>query len=356
MARFARYSFFIACILWLLVACRIQNELATTAPDVKTVMTSAAGTAYAHFTETVIASLPVSYATSTSLPIQQVPEAMAALLLSECEQSSEINANNYFYWQSLPKQYGMWGCKFPIFSPDEKYLAYVVLGPHESGKDVYFVDSVRVLEIATQKSSEVHVAHKLDYIVTLEWGPTGELIIGESVWEGPQVIFIYDLSQGVVLSKMRTNQDGILHWNITRTAFYVSRIYDGYGADACVGELGGYYFLYGERFPDLYDVFNIEKTENDPFDISYGKKDNLFIEPFGWSQDGKRLWLMITILEWDAKNNRYLVGPRQVGTLEFSAQGVHYTQLASNPYLDYSLDGLPEPAIISKVYEPHFCP
>jgi hypothetical protein len=167
---------------------------------------------------------------------------------------------------------------------------------------------------------------------------------------------IYDPVANSMVSTMRLDTNSNLEWNTTHTVLYAEHSFI-YGAGNCINELRGYDFEHHHRFPDFYEIYHIEKKENDPFGIPNGKIDDLFIDPFAWSQDGKRLWLTISFLKWQGDPAyRYEVGPRQAGVLEFSATGIVFTPLATDPHFDYSFEGLAEPKIISQVYQPRFCP
>jgi len=271
----------------------------------------------------------------------------SAFLPAKCSQP-DINA---------PQEYGGKGCKLITPSPDEKYIAFVAITRQGNGGGVYFIDSVKVLDInQSRKEKEIYVAYKMDVITKLEWTLTGQLIFWERIWEGPWVVFIYDPVKDSILSETRAGEDALLQWNPQHTAFYTTHTGE-YGAGRCVGELGGYDFQSNKPLPDLYKVFNMEEQKDDPFGIPYGKSDNLYIEPFGWSQDGKKLWLTVTPLYWKGDQAyEYEVGPRQAGALEFSTIGVTYTPLASNPSLNYSFESLPNPIIEFTAYQPRLCP
>lgn len=276
---------------------------------------------------------------------------IATLLPAECAQLG-VNVYADFLWQYDGK-----GCKLPLLSPDGKYLAYVTLTQQNNESEGYFVDTVRVLAVGKNgQEKDVYIVPRLGYIEMLEWSPLGQLIIWESIWEGPWVIFVYDLTTDEILAQMRADRDTTLQWNQQQTAFYVSRS-GGYGADNCVKELAGYDFESRSRFPDFYEVFNIKKRDDDPFGIPYGLEDNLYIEPFGWSPDGKYLWLTVTPLNWKGNGTYgYDVGPSQAGVIEISATGVTYKVLASDVHFDYIFDGLLNPKIVSRAYHSSICP
>jgi hypothetical protein len=357
MIRLIKRLFFLSLTGCLVATC--QARAVTPAPtlDTRLVFTFAAATVYAHTTQIASASIspPQPFQTLTPWPTPlPIPAQIAVLLPPECE---KLAADVYTdpSWQYLTRDYGEKGCKLPLLSPDGKYLAYVTLKRRKNETGVYFVDTLRILLIGPNaKDKEAYIAYKMNYIAALEWSPAGQLIFWEQIWEGPRVVFVYDPVEGAILTGMRVNEDAVLQWNPQHTAFYARRSSDGYGADVCVGELGGYDFEADKQLPDLYKVFNIEERENDPFDIPYGRTDNLYIEPFGWSQDGKSLWLTVTPLNW--KESRYEVGPRQAGVLEFSETGVTYISLAADAHYDYSFEGLPDPKLISQVYQPRLCP
>ena len=255
---------------------------------------------------------------------------------------------------NAPQEYGGKGCKLPELSLDGRYLAYVAISRQGSGNDIFFADSVRILDAGQER--EVHIVRKMNYIVSLDWSPTGELIFWEQIWEGPMVVFIYDPAQDLIVAKMRQNQGAALHWNSPHTAFFAVHVGE-YGAESCVSELGGYDFQYRNSFPDLHGIFKLRTRTDDFFGIPYGFEDNLRIQPFAWSKDGKRLWLEVTPLYWKGiAIGRYEMGPRQAGALELASDGVVYRPLAADLRLDYSFDGLPDPKIFGQAYQPKLCP
>ncbi len=366
MSRSKKLQLCIVLTSFLLISCQASTISFTPSLDVQ--LTKAAATVAVNAQKTELAAIwtpmpelspthpelptPEPYLTSTLFPTASpFPPTIASLLGTRCERFGESVYNQFI---SL---YGDKGCKLPMLSPDGNYLAYVTLARQEDGTGVYFVDAVRILKVGTNENDkEVYRAHKMNYIGSLEWNPTGQLIIWEYIWEGPWVISVYDPVKDAVMVRMRLGEGGVLHWNPQHSAFYA--VHTGeYGADGCVGELGGYDFQSGEPFPDLYKVFNMQERADDPFGIPYGKSDNLRTEPFSWSQDGKQLWLTVTPLYWQGDQAyEYEVGPKQAGVLGLSSTGVTYTSLAENPSLDYSFEGLSNPKIVSMAYQPRLCP
>lgn len=330
--------------------------------DAKAIKTAAAATVNAFITEDAASSTttPELLSTSTSLPTatpfptaSPIPAAIAGILPSSCAQRPMVDFQNYFYWSLLPQQYGDTNCKLPVLSPNGKYLAYVTLAK-KADNNVYFVDTVRVLKItSTGRDNEIYSAHQRNYITALEWSPTGQLIIWESIWEGPWVVFVYDPHKDTVQASMWLNQDDTLQWNSQHSAFYAKHTGE-YGPTQCIQDLGGYDSETGQSFPNLYQLFGITEKEKPFFGILSGENDQLSVEPFGWSKDGKQLWLTVTILKWN--DGQYQLGPKEAGMLELTGNGITYRRLAADPHYDYSFNGSPEPAIISQTYQPQTCP
>jgi len=348
----------------LLAACQVGTLTPTKTiptPDLASIKTAAVQTASARMALTV-APIPLTKEAINQSPIPDqptlpaaspFPSKLEALLQGKCEKvwESPVGPGVEHY---LRETYGDVGCKLPVLSPDQKYLAYVTLAREDAATGPYFLDVVRLLEINRQseKDQEVHLASKLDYIVALEWSPTGQLIIRESIWEGPWVIFVYDPVSNSIVSTMRLDTFGKLEWNPTHTALYAKHSFS-YGAQQCITELGGYDFEHHSRFPDFYQIYHLEESKDDPFGIPHGENDDLAVEPFAWSQDGKRLWVTVTPLHW--QEGQYELGPKQAGVLEFSTK-VTYKVLAADAHLDYSFEGTPEPIIVSAPYRVGTCP
>lgn len=362
----SKFLFCIILIGWLLIGCQLGRVSPSSAHDTQPFVTAAALTVRAQQTEITTPGFPTSGPSSlhpgsstpetflgpTSLSTATFfPATIASLLGTKCDRFGETVYNQFI------ESYGDKGCKLPMFSPNEDYLAYVTLERQEDETGIYFVDAVKVLRAnGDMQEKEVYGVHKMDYIGNLEWTTTGQLIFWEQIWEGPWVVFVYDPVKDAIVAKMRASEDGALQWNPQHTAFYMTRI-GGYGSDNCVGELGGYDFQFGNRFPNLYQVFDIEENDNDPFDIPYGERDNLYVEPFGWDEDGKRLFLTVRPLRWKGDQvYAYEVGPKQAGVLELSSSNVIYKSLAADPSFDYSFEGLPNPKIVSSPYLPKLCP
>ena len=252
----------------------------------------------------------------------------------------------------LRNTYGDTGCKFPLFSPDENYLAYVTLSYSKS--QTAFVDTVNIINSSTGRDEPAYFSNEKDFIGKIEWSSTGKLIIWELIWEGPWVIFIYDPFIDTMVYVFRLNQDSKLEWNPQHTIFYASHTGE-YGHDSCVTELSGYDFQFNNHFPDFYEIYNLEEQSNDPFGIPYGKNDNLSIEPFAWGADGHSLLTTVarlTLLE----NGYYKQEPKQASVLNFSATGVKFTALGTNPKLNFFFKDKENPKMVSEPYDLKYCP
>lgn len=296
---------------------------------------------------------PTPFPTSTqSFTPSPFPTEIAALLQSKCEIEMPWHKVTGVYRIRLPiEKYEGKGCRLPLFSPNRKYLAYAMPDKQEN-QDLY-VESIKVLETVTGRVQNVHFAHEMSYIDNLEWSPTGQLIIQEQTWEGPLFILIYDPASDSIVTTMRLDPESELRWNAADTALYAKHSHD-YGASTCIHELRGYDFAYGNAFPDFYEIFNLKKAESDPLGITNGKNDDLAIEPFTWSGDGRYLWITITLLR--KVDDGYEVGPKQAGMLELRQNEVMFTMLASDPHLDYSFDESPDATLVASPYQPHHCP
>lgn len=296
----------------------------------------------------------------TSLHLLATPTLAPLPTKSALQILSRISANCERFGETVYSEfiqtYGDKGCKLPVLSPDGKYLAYVTLSRQNTTQGVYFTDTVKVITLEKNNpEKEMHTSLKKNYISQLEWGPNGELMIWEAVWEGSWALFIYNTFTSMLLAKMKTDQL-TLQWNIQHTAFYVVHTGD-YGKDTCVSELGGFDFQTNSTFPDLYGIFNIERREEDLFGIPYSTSDNLRVDPFSWSLDGKKLWLAITPLEWKGNEvYEYQIKPIQAGVLQLSKTGMTYTSLAADANSSYLFQGQSDPKIISKPYLPKVCP
>jgi hypothetical protein len=296
-----------------------------------------------------VTTQPIPSSTPTPFP----PE-INSLLLNKCKKPWEdpFAADIPDFW--LVEMYGDKGCKLPVFSEDKKYLAYVTFAKQDDTD--FYVDSVKMINTKTGKERQIFFAHKNDFVYKLEWAPSGELIIWELIWEGPWVIFIYSPLENSIVNTMRLNTNGQLEWNLNHTVVYASHSGE-YGADTCVQELRGFDFENNQGFPDFYKIYGIEKEAGPFFGIPYGKNDNLSIEPYGWSPDGKSLWITITLL----KQNRtgyifYEPGPRQAGVLRFSDNGIKFIVLTNDPHFDFSFEGsLDQPRVVSQPYHPTRC-
>jgi hypothetical protein len=243
------------------------------------------------------------------------------------------------------------GCKLPVFSPARKYLAYATLD-HQDSQDVW-IDSVKVLEINTERVQNVHFAHNLNNIKKLEWSQAGQLLIWEKAWEGPLFVFVYDPVSQKIVGKTRLQWNGEIVWNPDHTAFYASNSGD-YGASVCVWELGGYDFRSNQPVPDLYRYYGLKIEDNAPYGIPYGQYDNLQISPHGWSDDGKTLWVTVAILKY-VDPGYYEIGPMQAGKFVFSENGARFVVLAADKGKDFSFEGSPEPRIVSRPYVERTC-
>jgi len=346
---------------WLFYSCKIENGGSFTdssaptfsASELSVVQTMTVQKVQAFPIVTLPSGAPLSptvssHPSKTETPrITPIPFEVAALLPTEC--------NQVLMYDNYP--YVMNECKLPMVSPDGKYLAYVTLVLQMVNEGVYSLESVRVMEIKTGQYEEVHVVKLRNHIGLFEWSLSGKLIFWESITEGPGVLFVYDPVSTEMLTTMRAYWDTAIQWNLQKTAFYSARS-GGYGADNCVGELNGYDFQSNHPFPDLYEVFNAEKTKegDPPYDYVVG--DSFAIEPFGWSQDGEHLWVTVAFLDWQGETKYgYLVGPRQVGVFELSDTEVRYITLAADDHLDYFFEGSStDPDIAFQIYQPRNCP
>lgn len=274
------------------------------------------------------------------------------LLLNRCEKVwQRVTGLPVAY--GLVERYGESGCKLSAFSPDGNFLAYVTLTEAQDKK--IFVDTVKVLNVATDIEHVVRLAGTKNFIGQLEWSSTGKLIIWEQIWEGPWVIFIYDPETKAILNVMRLGLHTELEWNPTRLVAYASHSGE-YGNAGCVTELNGYDFEHSAPFPDFYQIYGMETREDDPYGIPYGKNDNLAIDPYGWNADGNLLWITITPLREMDNGLYYERGPRQAAVLDFSSTRPKYTALGTDPNLDYSFEGQLDPKLISEPYKPQHCP
>ncbi len=316
-------------------------------------MTMTAGVPTTTFTPTPAYS-PTPIPTLTpSLTPSPFPAEIQSLLRDRCPMPGRDAFAAQIGSYNLIERYGDKGCILPTFSLDRKYLAYVNLDrPKDRDK---YVDTVKVLITNSPISQTVYFVHEMDIVSNLEWSPTGQLIIWESVWEGPLFILIYDPRLKSIISTMRLNRDSELGWNSGKTALYAEHSHE-YGAATCINELRGYDFAYGNPFPDFYELFNIEKQANDPLGIPNGRTDDLAIEPFAWSNDGTMLWITVTPLHLMKNGLYYEIGPRQAGVLALMKDEVTFTMLASDPKLDYSFEGSHVPLIVSSPYQPRHCP
>lgn len=252
----------------------------------------------------------------------------------------------------LQERYDGKGCKLSTFSPNGDYLAYVTLS-HTAPQTLY-VDTVKIIESETGVDKSIHFSNEKDFIGSLEWTPTGKLLIWELIWEGPWVIFLYDPNADSIAYTFRLDQDGKLEWNSQSTVFYASHSGE-YGHTSCVTELSGYDFQSDNPFPDFFEIYGLEKSD-DPFGIPYGENNNLSIEPFAWSKDGQSLFIVITPLTLLDSEIYYRQEPKQAGVLNFSEYGVNLTVLGAHQKLDYSFDNMESPTLVSKPYTPKDCP
>lgn len=323
-----------ALLVWLLTSCNSVDGIVSTEQPTDT-------------------SLPIGLPTIAQGP-SDIPTDISGLLPPECDRPDE-RVYDDFRQEYLLMHYGEKGCKLTVVSPDGNYLAYVSLDRQEDNEAAFFADTVHVLNLSKgDDGAKVHTAHNKNFVSLLEWTSTGQLIIWESIWEGTFVLFVFDVTSNSILAKMRADEM-VLRWNPQATAFYV--IYAGsYGRDVCVQELSGYDFASGNSLPDFYRLFDIQKIVEGPFGIPYAEEDSLKVDPFAWSEDGNRLWLTITALDWKGDDYRYELRPREAGVLEFSETGISYMMLAADPRVDYSFEGLPDPSTVSDEYEPIFCP
>jgi hypothetical protein len=268
----------------------------------------------------------------------------------DCERFEETVHNEFIH------TYGKMGCKLPLLSPDGTYIAYVTLSRQQDEQRVYFTDVVKVFSAQENTSvTEVHLALRKNHVSRLQWGPTGQLMIWETIWEGDWALLIYDVSAGELLARMRTDQPD-LQWNPQQTAFYTVHAGD-YGKSTCISELGGFDFETNTSFPDFYDLLDVERSKTDLAGIPYSVDDDIRIEPFAWSRDGSKLWLTTKVLDWLGDEiYQYEIKPGQAGFLEFSEIGITYTVLSSDSEHDYFFQTPSDPEIVSKPYIPQTCP
>jgi hypothetical protein len=277
-------------------------------------------------------------------------EVLFPYTLPDCEAFEETVHNDFI------QTYGKMGCKLPLPSPDGTYVAYVTLSRQQDEQGVYFTDVVKVQ--STQENApatEIHVTQRKGHVSRLQWGPAGQLMIWEAVWEGDWVVFIYEASTGHLLGAMRTDQPD-LQWNAQQTAFYTLHVGD-YGKDTCISELSGFDFETNSSFPDFYHILKVERSKSDLTGIPYSVDDGIRIEPFAWSADGEKLWLTTRVLDWLGDEvYQYEIKPAETGVLEFSETGITYTVLNSDPRYDYFFQMPSDPMIVSKPYIPQTCP
>lgn len=294
---------------------------------------------------TTYTAFPASSPTLLPTP-SDTPDQILSLMSPECERLDPAIYTDYW------GQYGGMGCKLPAISPDGKYLAYVTLATQTDDLGTYICDVVRVIELGTANTIiDVYIVQRMGYIGILEWSSSGQLVFWESIWEGSGRTIAYDPSLEAILTTIQADQNTAWQWNPQHTAFYSVRS-GGYGADRCVQELSGFDFQSNSVFPDLYSLFNIGRE-----DLPNVLGDNLYVEPYAWSSDGRYLWLTVTPLDWlGDERYEFLVGPKEAGLLELTESGVMYRALAADPQFDYFFDGLPDPRIISRDYQSNSCP
>jgi hypothetical protein len=168
------------------------------------------------------------------------------------------------------------------------------------------------------------------------------------------VIFLYDPVVDMIVYKFRLDQGGSIAWNPQSTILYASHSGE-YGHDSCVTELRGYDLQFNNSFPDLYEVYGIEKGD-DPFGIPYGKTDNLSFEPFAWSKDGLSLFIVITPLTLLDSGIYYRQEPKQAGVISFSDQRANFRILGADPNVNYFFIDKEKPTLVSEPYIPKDCP
>jgi hypothetical protein len=283
------------------------------------------------------------------------PTEVQSLLGDRCEKPWKRVAGLDLPEESI-QEYGDSGCKLAIFSPDHTTLAYVTLTGRrdEDVEQEVYVDTVRLHDAEVGEDRAVYFVGRLATVDSLGWSPKGQLIIGETLWEGPSVVHVYDPAADAMVSAMRLDRDGSLTWNAERTAMYAAHAGE-FGSDQCIHELGGFDFAHGGRFPDLYAIYGIEEAE-DPLGIPVATGDALSVEPHGWSTDGESLWITVTRLTLNESTYVYELGPRQAAALELSDDGVRFKTLAADPRFDYAFAGAAEPGIVSQPYQPRHCP
>jgi hypothetical protein len=244
------------------------------------------------------------------------------------------------------------GCKLSKYSPNGEYLAYVTLS--STAPQSPYVDTVKIIKTDTGTDKPIYISSEMDFIGGLEWTPTDKLLIRENIWEGPWVIFLYDPDMDSIAYAFRLDQNGKLEWNPQGTILYASHSGE-YGHGSCVTELGGYDFQFNNAFPDFYEIYGMEKSD-DWFGIPYGEKDNLSIEPFAWSKDGQNLFIVITPLTLLESGIYYRQEPKQAGVIDFSEQRASFTILGADSNLNYFFMDKENPTLVSEPYSPKDCP
>jgi hypothetical protein len=289
--------------------------------------------------------VPSLNASPTALILTTTPAetAVQAFLKSErCKRFGETIGSMF------NQTYKDKGCKLPTLSPDGKSIAYITLSRQSDSTGPYFSDTLRVLNLENDSERDIFAVIEVDTIENVEWLQSGELLVWENVYEGGHwLLYIYEPVSGQLLAKMATD-DLSLHWNNQKDTFYVTH-YGSYGNTTCIGELDGYDFKGDTSFPDIKEILWPQQSVDSP--------EELDIEPFAWSEDGKRLWLTVTpLFIGKDETGQFEVGPSRAVLMEFSKNGIEVIELASDPASDFSFAQPGSPEVISSPYQLKYCP
>jgi hypothetical protein len=278
-----------------------------------------------------------------------------SLLPADCARPAGA-VYSYADHEYLLKDYGGKGCKLAAASPEARFLAYVSPAPGADGDGEFFADTVYLLDLSSGSNAQyVYAAQRRNLISELEWVGDQVLIVWEAVWEEAFVLHVLNAAESSVVTQMRAD-DMSLHWNLGRTAFYVTHS-GAHGREICARQLGGYDLASGTALPDMGRLIGLQGITSDSFGIPYAQEDSLRLDPFRWSDDGMKLWLTITPLAWQGSSDgRYELGPVEAGVLEFSETGAGYSVVASTPDRDYSFEPGTDHEIVYRPYQATYCP